>query len=68
MLHVSTIRYFYVEFCLMLYRYLINVTQFAKTRHNDANLEIQIFASVCYIYLKLCSVAITMLYCKYFLS
>ena len=43
-------------------------TQFAKTRHNDAFLEIQILASVSSIYLKLCSVAIPMLYCKYFLS
>ena len=44
------------------------VTRFAKTRHNDAFLEIQIFASVSSIYLKLCSVAIAMLYCKYFSS
>ena len=29
------------------------VTQFAKTRHTDAFLEIQIFASVSPIYLKL---------------
>ena len=36
------------------------VTQFAKTRHNNAFLEIQIFASVSSIYLKLCSVAIPM--------
>ena len=45
-----------------------NVTRFAKTRHNDAFLEIQIFASVSSIYLKLCSVAIPKLYCKHFLS
>ena len=44
------------------------VTRFAKTRHNDAFLEIQIFASVSSIYLRLCSVAIPMLYCKYFSS
>ena len=44
------------------------MTRFAKTRHNDAILEIQIFASVSSIYLKLCSVAIPMLYCKYFSS
>ena len=44
------------------------VTQFAKTQHNDAFLENQIFASVSSIYLKLCSVAIPMLYCKYFSS
>ena len=44
------------------------VTWFAKTQQNDAFLEIQIFASVSSIYLKLCSVAIPMLYCKYFLS
>ena len=44
------------------------VTRFAKTRHNGAFLEIQIFASVSSIYLKLCSVAISMLYCKYFSS
>ena len=36
------------------------VTQFAKTRHNDAFLRIQIFASVHSIFLKLCSVAISM--------
>ena len=44
------------------------VTRFAKTRHNDAFLEIQIFASTNSIYLKLCSVVISMLYCKYFSS
>ena len=44
------------------------VTRFAKTQHNDAFLEIQIFASVSSVYLKLCSVAIPMLYCKYFSS
>ena len=48
--------------------YLVDlyVTRFAKTRHNDAFLEIQIFASMNSIYLKLCSVVISMLYCKYF--
>ena len=44
------------------------VTRFAKTRHNDAFLEIQIFTSMNSIYLKLCSVVISMLYYKYFLS
>ena len=39
------------------------VTRFAKTRHNDAFMEFQIFASVSFMYLKLCSVAISMLYC-----
>ena len=48
--------------------FIIFVTRFAKTRHNAAFLEIQIFASVSSIYLKLCSVAIPMLYCKYFSS
>ena len=42
------------------------VTRFAKTRHNGAFLEIRIFASINFIYLKLCSVVISMLYCKYF--
>ena len=46
----------------------INVIRFAKPRHTDAFLEIQIFASVSSIHLKLCSVAIPMLYCKYFSS
>ena len=46
----------------------IIVTQFAKTWHNDGFLEIQIFASVSSIYLMLCFVAISMLYCKYFSS
>ena len=45
-----------------------NVTRFAKTRHNDAFVEIQIFASMNSINLKLCSVVISMLYCKYFSS
>ena len=36
-----------------------------KTRHNDAFMEIQIFASLSSIYLKLCSVVIS---CKHFLS
>ena len=44
------------------------VTRFAKTWHNDAFLEIQSFASVSSIYLKLFSVAIPMLYYKYFSS
>ena len=47
---------------------VIYVTQFAKTQHNDVFLEIQIFASVSSIYLKLCSVATPLLYCKYFSS
>ena len=46
----------------------VYVTRFAKTRHNDAFLETQIFASSSSIYLKLCSVAMPMLYCKYFSS
>ena len=41
----------------------INVTRYAKTRHNDAFLEFQIFVSVSFLYLKLFSVAISMLYC-----
>ena len=45
---------------------MVIVTRFAKTRHNDAFLEIKIFASMNSIYLKLCSVVISMLYCKYF--
>ena len=51
--------------------YLANcvyVTRCTKTQHNDAFLEIQIFPSVSSIYLKLCSVVIPMLYCKYFSS
>ena len=39
------------------------VTRFAKTRHNDAFLEFQIFTSMSFMYLKLCSVALSMLYC-----
>ena len=46
----------------------IYVIRFAKSRHNDAFLEILIFASLSSIYLKLCSVAIPMLYWKYFSS
>ena len=42
----------------------VTVTQYVKTQHNDTFLEIQIFASVSYIYLKLCSVVVSMLYCK----
>ena len=37
--------------------YSKNVTRFVKTQH-DAFLKIQIFTSVSYMYLKLCSVAI----------
>ena len=47
---------------------ILFVTQFAKTRHSDAFLEIHNFASVSSIYVKLCSVATPMLYCKYFSS
>ena len=43
-------------------------TPFAKTQNNDAFLEIQVFKSVSFVYLKLCSVTILMLYYKYFLS
>ena len=43
---------------------VIYVIRFAKTQHNDAFLEIQIFASVSSIYLKLCSVVISVLYCN----
>ena len=39
------------------------VTRFAKTPHNDVFLEFQIFVPVSFMYLKLCSVAISMLYC-----
>ena len=46
----------------------IYVTRFAKIRHNDAFLAIQIFASMNSMNLKLCSVVIPMLYCKYFSS
>ena len=53
---------------LQVLTFPLYVTHFAKTRHNDAFLEIQIFASLSSIYLKLCSVAIPMLYCKYFSS
>ena len=42
---------------------VVYVTRFAKTQHNDAFLEFQIFASMSFMYLKLCSVAISMLYC-----
>ena len=44
------------------------MTRFAKTRHNDAFLDFQIFASVSSTYLKLYSVVVSMLYCKYFSS
>ena len=43
------------------------VTRFVKTRHNSTFLNIQIFATINSIYLKLCSVVISML-CKYVLS
>ena len=43
---------------------VINVTRSAKTRHNSAFLEIDIFASVCFMYLKLCSVLVSSQYCK----
>ena len=43
--------------------FCLYVTRFAKTQHNDAFLEFQIFASVSFMYLKLCSVAILVLYC-----
>ena len=48
-----------LKYCPTLIQY---VTQFAKTQH-DIFLEIQIFASVSfiYMYLKLCSVVISML-------
>ena len=56
--------YIYVCVCIYIYIYIyIYVTRFAKTRHNDAFLEFQIFAPVSFMYLKLCSVAISMLYC-----
>ena len=57
-----------VSLCWVLANRVTYVTRFAKTQHNDAFLVIQIFASVSSIYLKLCSVAIPMLYCKYFSS
>ena len=38
----------------------VYVTRFVKTRHNDAFLETQIFASMNSIYLNLCSVVISM--------
>ena len=62
------------KLCAMRFKHLLAfsfssfVTWFAKTWHNGAFLEIQIFASVSSIYLKLCSVATPMLYCKHFLS
>ena len=45
----------------------LHVTRLVKTQHNDAFLDIQIFvqaiaSSIC---LKLCSVVLSMLYCKY---
>ena len=57
--------YVYVLYVYVLYVYVlyVYVIRFAKTRHNDAFLEFQIFASVSFMYLKLCSVAISMLYC-----
>ena len=44
------------------------VTRFAETQHNDAVLEIHIFALVSSIYPKFRSAATAMLYCKYFSS
>ena len=52
--------------CMYIHTYAY-MTRFAKTRHNDTFLEIQIFASACSIYPKLSSVMISMLYCKQFL-
>ena len=46
----------------------LNVSRFAKTRHNEHIFGNPDFASVDSIYLKLCSVTISTLYCKYFLS
>ena len=42
------------------------MTRFAKTQHNDAFLEIQVSPPVSSICLKVCSVVISILYCKYF--
>ena len=52
---------------ILLPIFILYVTRFAKIRH-DTFLEIQIFASVSSIFLKFCSVAISMVYCEYFLS
>ena len=52
------------RFLNMLYKAHHIVTRSAKTRHNSAFLEIDIFASVCFMYLKLCSVLISSQYCK----
>ena len=69
-------RFLYLVF-IMLYtedfsmRHYVGFSQIgslAKTRHNDAFLEIKIFASVSSIYLQLCSVVLSTLYCKYFSS
>ena len=57
---------FYKPFAYNFTVQVIYVTRFAKTRHNDAFLEFQIFASMNSINLKLCSVVISMLYYKYF--
>ena len=43
-----------------------NVIQSTKIRHSNAFLKIQIFASVHSMHLKVCSVVISMLYCKQF--
>ena len=48
--------------------YWLYVTRFTKTRHNDAFLKILIFVSVSSIYVKLCFVVMSMLYCKYISS
>ena len=61
----TEIIYVYTRNVAMVMTY---VTRFAKTRHNDAFLEIQIYTSVSSVYLKLCALAIPMLYCKYFSS
>ena len=60
---------------ILLKRYLkltslqcVYVTPFAKTRNNDAFLEIQVFTSVSSVYLKLCSVTIPICITNIFLS
>ena len=53
----------FADILIGLLEYSIYVTRFVKTQHNDAFLEFQIFAPVSFMYLKLCSVAISMLYC-----
>ena len=61
--HIIIYIYIYIYIYIRIY-----VTRFAKIRHNDAFLEIQIFTSMNSIYLKLCSVVISMVYCKDFSS